>query len=282
MAGPLLMLAAALMFAVLDGLIKTMGPEFGVWDIAFIRWGGSFALLAITFGWQGNLFRTDNLKLMALRSVSGCITFLLLIAAIRRIPLSTAMVLFFTFPAFAALFSVLMYAETISKLQILFIGGTMAGVPLLLNFRDTPNLSGAAMALFAGVFAGFTVCLIKKLRDTNGPVVIYLYFCLLGAAISFPMFIADPAIPQSGREWLMAGGIAGTSVAGQLMMNQGFKYCQSWEGGLYLIAEVVFTAILGIVFLGESTSWGFWLGGLLILLNAASLQLSSVRTAARI
>ena len=69
------MLAAALIFAVLDGLIKTMGPAFRVWDIAFIRWGGSLALLIIIFGRQGELFKTDNLKLMIIRSITGCITF---------------------------------------------------------------------------------------------------------------------------------------------------------------------------------------------------------------
>ena len=53
--GPLLMLASALIFAVLDGLIKVMGPTFRVWDIAFLRWGGSLALLIIIFGRQGKL-----------------------------------------------------------------------------------------------------------------------------------------------------------------------------------------------------------------------------------
>ena len=277
LAGPLLMLAAALIFAILDGLIKIMGPAFRIWDIAFLRWGGSFALLVIIFGWQGKLFKTDNLKLMLIRSATGCITFFLLITAIRSIPLSTAMVLFFTFPAFAALFSSLIFGERISNLQILCIGGTLAGVTVLLDFKIAPNLFGSVIALLSAIFAGFTVCLIKKLRDHNGPVVIYLYFCLLGAAVSFPMFITNPVIPQSGREWLMAGGIAGTAVAGQLLMNQGFKYCKSWEGGLYLTAEVVFTAILGIVFLGELANGYFWIGGILILASVILLQLTTAR-----
>jgi drug/metabolite transporter (DMT)-like permease len=274
-AGPLLMLAAALIFAVLDGLIKLMDPAFRVWDIAFLRWGGSFALLVVFFGWKGTLFQTNNPKLMVIRSLTGCITFFLLITAIRSIPLSTAMILFFTFPAFAALFSWLLFGESISKLQILCIGGTIAGVAVLLDFKIAFNLSGYIMALLAGMFAGFTVCLIKKLRDHNGPVVIYLYFCLLGAAISFPMFIANPVIPQTGLEWLMASGIAGTAVAGQLLMNQGFKYCKSWEGGLYLTAEAVFTAILGIVVLGELTNGYFWAGGVLILASVILLQLTT-------
>jgi len=271
------MLAAALIFAVLDGLIKLMGPAFRVWDIAFLRWGGSLAILLVIFGWQGKLFRTDNLKLMVIRSVAGCITFFLLITAIRSIPLSTAIVLFFTFPAFAALFSVLLYGERISKWQLLCIGGTLVGVAVLIDFKITHDFWGAVIALLSGLFAGFTVCLIKKLRANNGPVVIYIYFCLLGALISFPMFIADPVVPQTGREWMMAVGIACTAVAGQLLMNQGFKYCLSWEGGLYLTSEVLFTAVLGIVFLGELASWYFWLGATLILISVLSLQLPAAR-----
>ena len=275
--GPLLMLAAALAFAILDGLLKVMGPAYRVWDLAFLRWGGSLALLIIIFGRQGQLFKTDNLKLMIIRSITGCITFLLLIAAIRSIPLSTAMVLFFTFPAFAVLFSIILFGERLSKLQILCISGTLAGVAVLLDIELTHDFAGAALALMSAVFAGFTVCLIKKLRDNNGPVVIYLYFCLLGAAVSFPMFIAHPVIPESGKEWLMAVGIACTAVSGQLLMNQGFKYCKSWEGSMYLSAEVVFTAILGIVFLGELINWHFWTGGILILLSVISLQLTTAR-----
>ena len=275
--GPLLMLSAALTFAVLDGLIKSLGPAFRIWDIAFIRWGGSLALLIIIFGRKDALFRTDNPKLMAVRSITGCVTFFLLIAAIRQIALSTAIVLFFTFPAFAALFSVVMFGERISRWQILCILGTLIGVAVLLDLELTRNFAGVAFALLSGIFAGFTVCLIKKLRANHGPVVIYLYFCLLGALVSFPMFIANPVIPRSGQEWLMAAGIACTAVIGQLLMNQGFKYCKSWEGGMYLTSEVVFTAILGIMFLGELTNWHFWTGGTLILLCVISLQLITAR-----
>ena len=271
------MFAAAIIFAVLDGLIKLMGPAFRVWDIAFIRWGGSLVLLVVIFGWQGSLFKTDNPKLMVIRSVTGCITFIFFMTAIRSIPLSTAMVLFFTFPAFAALFSAVLFGEKISKLQIILIGGTLLGVAFLFDVKLTYNVFGAVVGLLSGVFAGFTVCLIKKLSDSNGPVVIYLYFCLLGVVVSFPMFIADPVIPQSGLEWLMAAGIVCTAVSGQLLMNQGFKYCRSWEGGLYLTAEVVFTAILGIGFLRELTNWHFWTGGILIFLSVILLQLATAR-----
>jgi drug/metabolite transporter (DMT)-like permease len=74
----------------------------------------------------------------------------------------------------------------------------------------------------------------------------------------------------------MIGGIVFSSIAAQLLMNQGFQYCKSWEGGLFLTSEVVFTSVLGIVFLGEIVSWRFGLGGLLIVGSAVFINLVKV------
>ena len=263
--GPFLMLASAFMFAVLDVLIKLIGPEFRVWDIAFYRWGGGFTLLMIIFGWRGNPFKTFNHKLMIIRSISGCIGFLCIITAIRLIPLSTAMILFYCFPAFSAVFSYLIFGERISKKEILCVIGTLCGVTVLLDVKLGGNFFGYIISCIGGAFAGLTICLIKKLREKNGPVVIYLYFCMLGAVISFPAFIANPKIPESGTEWFMAAGIACCSTTAQLLMNQGYQYCKSWEGGLFLTSEMIYVTIFGICFLGELTTWRFWGGGLLIL-----------------
>ena len=89
-AGPLFMLAAAFVFGILDGLIKLMGPSYRIWDIAFYRWGLGLVLLVIIFGRGSRLLKTHNLKLMIIRSISGCMAFLSLTAAIRNILLSKA------------------------------------------------------------------------------------------------------------------------------------------------------------------------------------------------
>jgi hypothetical protein len=48
--------------------------------------------------------------------------------------------------------------------------------------------------------------------------------------------------------------------------------CRSWEGGLYMTSEMVFTAIAGIVLLGDPAGWRFWTGGALILGSAVTVQ----------
>ena len=214
---------------------------------------------------------------LVIRGITGSCAFLSLIVAIRLIPISTALVLFFSFPAFAAFFSPLFFNEQITLAEILAVATALAGVAILFDFRLHGGLVGQAMAGLGGAFAGLTVGIIKKLREENGPVVIYLYFCLLGTLISGPLFIANPQIPRFPLEWLMLGGIVCSALAAQLLMNQGFRYCKSWEGGLFLMAEVIFTSILGIVFLGESVTWRFWVGGLLILGSALALNRGSAR-----
>jgi drug/metabolite transporter (DMT)-like permease len=270
--GVALMLSSALLFAVLDGLVKLLGPGFSVWDLSFYRFGCGMAILIAISG-RGNPFRGHDLRLLIVRGITGSIAFFCLVVAIHLVPISTAMVLFFSYPAFSALLSPLIFREPITKEECFCVAVSLAGVAVLFDFRLDGALLGHVMALLGAISAGLSLALIKKLRQTNGNIIIYLYFCLLGFAMSLPPFLLDPRIPHSAGEWLMLGGIVVSSILGQLLMNEGFQYCKSWEGGVYLMAEVILTSVLGIAFLGESATWRFWVGGLLILGSAIALNL---------
>ena len=276
-AGPFLMLTAAFLFAVLDGLIKLLGPSFRVWDIAFYRFGCGLVILLAAFGWRKNPFSGHNTRLLIIRGITGCAAFLSLVTAIRLIPISTAMVFFYSFPAFAALLSPLIFREAITKIEILCVIIALCGVLVLFDFSLEGTLFGQAMGVIGGFFAGLTVAIIKKLRDRNGPVTIYLYFCLLGTALTLPSFISDPQFPTIQIEWLIVGGIVFSSIFAQLIMNQGFKYCKSWEGGLFLTSELIFTSIIGIVLFCENVTWRFWVGGFFIFASAVLLNRSNAQ-----
>ena len=272
LAGPLIMLASALLFTVHNGFVKMIGPSFSAWDIAFYRFGCGLVILIAIFGWRGNPFRGHNPGLLIIRGITGSIAFLSLITAIRHIPLSTATVLFYSFPAFAAFFSQQLFGEKISRTEIFFILVALGGVTVIFDYEFGGAVFGQIMAVLAGIFAGLTVSIIRKLRASNGSVIIYLYFCMLGSIITLPSYIADPRIPATAIEWLCVGGIVSTSVVAQLLMTHGFQYCKSWEGGLYLMAEVIFTSLLGILFFIEIVDWRFWASGLLIFGSALGLN----------
>jgi len=73
----------------------------------------------LLFGRRRNLFRGHNLPLLIFRGGAGALAFLSMIMAIRLLPVSTAMVIFFTYPAFAAVFSFVLLKEGISRCEAL-------------------------------------------------------------------------------------------------------------------------------------------------------------------
>ncbi len=271
-AGPLFMLAAALLFTMLNMLVKLIGPAFTIWHIGWYRFFGGAAVLLLVFGRQGNPYRGHNTRLLIIRGLTGSAAFLSIVTAIRLLPVSTALVIFYAYPAFSAVFSYLIYGERISRAEIACIAVVVIGIAVLFDFSLDGNLIGQCMALSGAAFAGLTVTLIKTLREKNGPVIIYLYFCTMGMLVTLPQFAMAPLLPSTGTEWAMVLGIVFVSVTAQLLMNQGFFYCRGWEGGVFMSSEVIFTAIVGIAFLGDPASWRFWVGGFLILGSAVALN----------
>jgi drug/metabolite transporter (DMT)-like permease len=271
-AGPLFMLSAALLFTLLNLLIKLLGPQFTVWHIGFYRFFGGLVVLLAIFGRHSNPYKGYNIRLLIIRGCTGSVAFISIITAIRLLPVSTALVIFYSFPAFAAIFSFLIYGERIGKLEISCITVVVIGIGVLFDFQLTGGFFGQTTALVGGVFAGLTVTLIKTLREKNGPVIIYLYFCTMGAVVTFPKFVMHPILPSTPIEWVMILGIILASVTAQLLMNQGFFYCSGWEGGVFMSSEVIFTAIVGIAFLGDPATWRFWAGGLMIFGSVVALN----------
>jgi len=225
-AGPLFMLSAGLLFTLLNVLIKLLGPDFRVWDIAFFRFFGSIVVLMAVFGRGRNLYRGHNIRLLIIRGCTGSVAFISLVAAIRLLPVSTALVIFYAFPAFSAVFSFMLYGEGIGKLEILCILLALAGVGILFDFQLEGGIFGQGVALNSAVFAGLTVTLIRSLRAHNGPVIIYLYFCTIGSLVTLPTFIQQPVLPSTPMEAAMILGIVLTSVSAQLLMNQGLFLLQ--------------------------------------------------------
>lgn len=274
--GVLLMLSAAFLFAVMVLVIKAMGPQYRVWDIATFRLTGGTVILLLLFGWRENFFKPSNPRLILIRGVIGSLTFFALVISIRLIPMSLAMVFFYSFPAFAAVFSFIVFKDRISLPEIFCVVLALAGVGILMDFKFQGALFGQVMGALSGALAGLTVSIVQELRKTHSSAIIYFYFCMMGGILSFGPFLTDPHLPQSAGDWGLVSALLITATGGQLLMTQGFKYCKSWEGGLFLTTELLFTSFFGIVFLSETVNWRFWIGGVLILASALLINIKAM------
>jgi drug/metabolite transporter (DMT)-like permease len=267
------MLLSACFFTGMNLLLKQAMVDFRVWDVGFYRFLGGLAVLTAIFGRRGNPFRSVNRRLLIVRGCTGSVAFIFFIFSVRLLPVSTALMLLYAFPAFAAVFSAFIYREKVSAVGWTCLATVLLGVTFLVDPKRGGEMLGYGAGLFAAVFAGLTMAIIRHLKQTTGSVVIYLYFCLVGSMVTAPFYFQAPVLPISFHQMLLCGGIILTSISGQLLMNHGFGYCRSWEGGLYMTSEVVLTALAGIVLFGDPVGWRFAVGGTLILASALMIQL---------
>ena len=273
LAGPLCMLISACGFTVMNLLLKHAMDAFSVWDVGFYRFGGGLVILFAIFGRRSNPLRSPDWKLLLLRGCTGSIAFVFFIFSVKLLPVSTALMLLYAYPAFAAVFAAWLYREPVSRPAWACMAAVLIGVSILVDPAGAANPTGILCGLLSALFAGFTMAVIRRLKQTHGSVIIYLYFCLVGSLVTLPAWAMSPTLPVSWPPALVCAGIVLASILGQLMMNYGFNYCRSWEGGLYLTSEVVLTALAGILLFGDPVGWRFFTGGGLILGSALLLRL---------
>ena len=270
--GFVLMTLAAFFYAVADVFVKFMSPSIGLIPIAFVRFllGG---LILLPFLVQGHeSLKGNSTRVLLLRGLTGTLAFFCLVKSITMIPLSNAIVLFYTFPLFATFFSFLLLKEALKKLEVLLTAIGLIGIYILINPSSHSYSLGHVFGLLAGGFAGLTVVLIRKVRKTNGALMIYFYFCLVGGVVSFPFFIVNFTMPNF-EFILLLTVLAVIFLIAQLLMNQGFKYCKASEGATILMSEVVFTGLAGVLLFSDALSLGFWVGASLIVGCGVGLNL---------
>ncbi|UCH06381.1 MAG: DMT family transporter [Deltaproteobacteria bacterium] len=270
--GLLLMTFSAFFYALGDICIKFISPSIGSVPIAFFRFVlGGLILLPLLARGQESL-RGSSTRYLLLRGFTGTLAFFCLVKSIAMIPLSNAMVLFYTFPLFAALFSFFILKESLARMEVTLIGVGLIGVFVLINPSSHSLGMGHVYGLLAGAFAGLTVVIIRRVRRTNGPLIIYFYFCVVGGAVSFPLFIANFTLP-SFELFALLIALAVLLLIAQLLMNQGFKFCKASEGSVILMSEVVFTGVAGVLLFHDSPGLSFFIGACLIVGSGVGLNL---------
>ena len=268
----MLMIVSAFFFAITDILIKFISPSLGVIQIAFARFlVGALILWPMLVSTRQSL-KGESTGVLVVRGLTGTLTFLCLLKSIAMIPLSNAIVLFYTFPLFATFFSLLLLKEPFKKLEIMLTILGLIGIYILINPGSHIYNMGHIFGLLAGCFAGLTVVLIRKLSKTNGPLIIYFYFCLVGGIISCPFFIVKFTIPDFSQSSLLVL-MAVFFLVAQVLMNQGFKFCKASEGSVILMSEVVFAGIAGVIIFNDSILLSFWAGASLIVGSGVGLNL---------
>ncbi len=275
--GAALIVAAAFMYAAMNGAAKVGSGYLTIWQIGMGRFLFGTVILFITARvLRMELLGTHRL-LHVIRAVAGAAAFLLLVQAFKTIPISVAMILFYSWPAFTSLLAAWVLGEPTSPREWPFVGGAFLGAGLIL----WPGEAGAGfslghlLALSAAVIGSLAIILVRRLARDNNPLTIYFYLCLVGAlACLGPLLSQEGSLwPTSGAGWLALLVMAVPSLLSQLFFNKGYKYLRAPQTGVLMYLELLFLAAFGIIFLGEPLDWRLLSGAALIVGSGIWLNL---------
>ena len=272
-----LMILAAFVFSFADILAKYLTSQFSIMQIAFIRFLLGGIILWPVLSSRGISLKGTHTGVLILRGLLGTFSFFCLLKSIALIPLANAIVLFYTFPLFVALFSFLLFRAPIEKGELLLIGVGLVGIYILINPDFRSFNTGYLFGILSSGLGGMAMVLIHKARQTNGPLIIYFYFCLMGGILSFPFFVKEFRAPSFHHGILLV--LLGLMLlVGQILMNHAFKFCKASEGSLIMMSEIVFAGIAGFLMFKDPLTFHFLLGSILIMGSGVGLNLMSRRS----
>ena len=267
-----LMLLAAFLFSFSDIFIKYLSPSIPAIQIAFFRFGLGVFILWPCLSSKGISLRGNQTRILILRGIFGTLSFFCLLKSIAMIPLANAIVLLYTFPLFTVLFSFLIFRTALEKGEFLLITIGSVGIYILANPTFDSFNKGYIFGLLSGCFGGLAMVSIYKARQTNGPLIIYFYFCLIGGITTLPFFIRNFKVPEVHHGILLVL-LALMLLVGQVTMNHGFSFCKASEGSLILMSEIVFAGIAGFLIFKDPITLNFLAGAFLIVGSGVGLNL---------
>ena len=222
--------------------------------------------------------KPEHARLLLLRGLCGAIAFNITYAALPYLPLADHTALFFLNPIFIALGSWPILGETVGAIDVLGVAMGFAGTLLdvrpsfIFGGETSPRfLKGVYLQLAAAVLAAGAMLCVRYIGKRESPLVIAAWFqgmsCLTSAVLLLPPWSTamgqSPIVP-SAHDAALLGLVSCTSYAAQILLNRGYQVLPPVKASGIAYLQVVWSALLGAVALGEALTFTSVMGALLI------------------
>lgn len=196
-----------------------------------------------------------NLKYLLARAIGGTLGLICNFYAIDHIPISDASILNKLSPFFAIIFSAFILKENANKFEWFAILVAFSGALLVVKPTFSFETIPAFVGMLGGCGAGFAYTFVRKLgqRGENSMIIV-LFFSAFSTLATLPYLIFNYS-PMDIRQWicLVLTGVA--AAGGQIFITKAYSYAPAREISVYDFSNVVFSAIWGLMFLGQIPDW---------------------------
>lgn len=261
----ILMIISALAFALLNVFVKSL-TQFNVYQIVFFRSIGSlFFTIPFLLHYKIPILGKKRFLLIS-RGVVGFVAMTLFFASLKYLSMGPAVSIRYISPIFAAIFALLLLKENIKYLQWLCFALAFSGVVILKGFDANINGIGLLFALLSAFFTGLVFIIIRKIGNSDHPMVVVNYFMIIAALFGGVLAINEWRTPI-GIEWVMLLSLGVFGYFGQYYMTKAIQLAEVNQVAPLKYIEVIFTMIIGAIWLDETYTLISLLGILLILIG---------------
>ncbi len=232
--------------------------------VVFYRFLMTFLFISFLILVKRVKIRIVNRKALILRGIFGGIAMTLYFVSFSYIPLGRAVLLTYTFPISATILSHFMLKERIGKNTLFALVIAIIGLIVVTGVDIGEFFTGDILGIIGGIAAGFAIVYIKQARKTDNSWIILYSLGIFGTLLVSPVAASNFKMPSFGL-FLLLCLMAFFSIAGQITMTYAYKFCTASKGSTISLTTVVLSNLWGVVFLGETLTVNFILGGLLIL-----------------
>jgi RarD protein len=248
--GVLYMLGSTLAFACMQICVKFL-PHLPAHELILFRSLVSIVLSVAILKKLEIQLLGNNKKVLLMRGVFGTTALLMFFYTLQNIPLASAVTLQYLSPIFTALFAAIFLKEKMQMKQWLYFGVSFAGVALIKGFDERISLNFMLLGICSAMFSGMAYTCIRRLKDSEHPLVVVLYFPLVAIPIMSVLSYYKWVTPQ-GTDWLYLLLMGLFTQVAQLLMTKGIQSGIANKMISLKYIGTIYALAIGYLIFGES------------------------------
>jgi len=252
-AGGLLVLTSALLFAGVGALVKAASAELPTEVVVFFRNAVAMAFIMpwLAIRHRGMSLKTSCLHLHLLRSTAGVGAMYSFFIALKLLRLADAMLLCYTLPIFIPIIERFWLKEPVSRQTKIAVIVGFLGIALVLKPGLDLFQAAGLVGLASGLLAALAIVGIRRMTVTEPVVRIVFYFTVFGTLVSAVPLAWAWKNPEGPLLWMLcAMGVL--AIMAQTCLTKGYSLAPAGQVGPFSYGNVVFAALMGWVFWGET------------------------------
>lgn len=254
--GVLYMAASAFGFSLMGVLVKIVSPRLPTGEIMFARALVTLVLSYAMVRREGLSPWGSNARGLIFRGVLGFGGMTGYYVALARLPLADAITIQNATPALTAWLAWWLLDERVGWSTAIAIACGIAGVTLVVHPSGAGLDPGGVLAALGGVLcSSFAYVTVRKLVQTEHPLVIVFYFPLIATPLALPWMIAAFVMPQP-IDLLLLVAIGVVTQYSQVFLTHGLALEHAGRASSVGYLQVAFAMFWQVAVFGDMpTPW---------------------------